>query len=217
MDKTLSSGPALHPKRDDSGKAVTILHPSLPTALESWSAPLSIATVVAGGPMPKAINDIPFVSWKDHPTTAAGWLDCGGLMPGLDEKPLQSKGGKKTSAGIVLVEPDGRVWIVHPTNGFGGYNATFPKGRAEPGLSLQATAIKECFEESGLRARITGVLGDFERTTTVMRLYLGERTDGTPSDCGWESQAVSLVPVAKLTKLLNGAADKPVIAALLAR
>lgn len=217
MDKTFSAGPVLHPKHDDSGKAVTILHPSLSTALGNWSEPGVMATVVPGGAMPEAINGIPFSPWKYHPSTASGWLECDGLMSNLDEKPLHAKNGKKTSAGIVVVEPDGRVWVVHPTNGFGGYHATFPKGRVDPGMTLQATAIKECFEESGLHARITGVLGDFERTTTVMRLYLGERIGGTPSECGWESQAVSLVPVAKLPKVLNGAADKPVIAALLAR
>ena len=217
MDKTLSAGPAVHPKYDDSGKTVTIHQPSLPTGLEAWSAPDAIATVVPGGAMPEAINGIPFAPWKYHPQTASGWLECDGLMPGLDEPPLHGKNGKKTSAGIVVVEPDGRVWVVHPTNGFGGYRATFPKGRVDPGMTFQATAIKECLEESGLHARITSVLGDFERTTTVMRLYLGERIGGSPSECGWESQAVSLVPVTKLPKVLNGAADKSVIAALLAR
>lgn len=217
MQRTLSFCPAPHPKRDDSGKTVTILQPSLPTAPETWSDPGAIATVVPGGTMPEAANGIPFSPWRYHPATASGWLECDSLMPELDENPLQAKNGKKTSAGIVVAEPDGRVWVVHPTNGFGGYHATFPKGRVDPGMTLHATAIKECFEESGLHARITGVLGDFERTTTVMRLYLGERIGGTPSECGWESQAVSLVPVAKLAKLLNGAADKPVIAALLAR
>lgn len=91
---------------------------------------------------------------------------------------------------------------------------TFPKGRQEPGLSLQATAIKECWEETGLRIRIHSLLGDFKRTATLTRLYLAERVSGTPASMGWESQAVSLAPLVALGSLLNGAADKPVLAAL---
>ena len=114
-----------------------------------------------------------------------------------------------------MVEPDGRVWIVHPTNGFGGYIRTFAKGRVEDGLSLQATACKEALEESGLRVRITGLLGDFDRTTTRTRYYLAERTGGHPGHgMGWESQACSLAPLAALPDLLNGAADAPVLEAL---
>ncbi|MNN29036.1 hypothetical protein D3C81_1426240 [compost metagenome] len=62
--------------------------------------------------------------------------------------------------------------------------------------------------------RITGLLDDFKRTTSICRLYLAERIGGSPIDMGWESQAVSLAPLAELDGLLNGAADKPVLAAL---
>ena len=33
---------------------------------------------------------------------------------------------------------------------------------------------------------IVGVLGDFERTTSVARFYVAERVGGTPSRQGWE-------------------------------
>lgn len=102
------------------------------------------------------------------------------------------------------------MWVTHPTNGFGGYSATFPKGTAEPGLSLQATAIKECFEETGLKIKIVGIVGDFERTTSVARMYRARRVGGTPIAMGWESQAVSLVPRDQLYEHLNGRADHPI-------
>jgi 8-oxo-dGTP pyrophosphatase MutT (NUDIX family) len=54
---------------------------------------------------------------------------------------------ERAAAGAVVMEPDGRLWLVAPSNGFGGYLATFPKGRVEPGISLQATAIREVWEE----------------------------------------------------------------------
>lgn len=45
------------------------------------------------------------------------------------------------SADVRRLEPDGGVWLVAPSDGFGGYRTTFPKGRVEPGAALQATAI----------------------------------------------------------------------------
>lgn len=203
-----------HPHLNDQGQKVIIKTPTTPTPLSTWHDPLAVATVVPSGPMPAELNSVPFAPWSDHPTTTAEWNSCVGLMRGLVEPAMEVPPGKKVSAGVVAVEPDGRVWIVHPTGGFGGYLATWPKGRVEAGMSLQATAVREAWEESGLKVRIVGLLGDFMRTTTVTRFYLAERAGGTPALMGWESQAVSLSPPVELPGLLNGAADKPIIAAL---
>jgi 8-oxo-dGTP pyrophosphatase MutT (NUDIX family) len=107
------------------------------------------------------------------------------------------------ASGVVIEEKDGRVWLIHPTNAYGGYEASFPKGGVEKGLSLQASACKEAWEESGLKVRITGFLMDVERTTSKARFYRAERVGGDPTDCGWESEAVSLVPRSHLYDLLN--------------
>ncbi len=101
-----------------------------------------------------------------------------------------------------------------PTNAFGGYKATFPKGRLEPGMSPQATAIKEAFEESGMQIEITGLIGDFERTTTITCYYTARRIGGLPTQMGWESQAVILVPRNQLFKILNHANDHELVARL---
>ena len=101
---------------------------------------------------------------------------------------------------------------MRPTNRFGGYDATFPKGRADDGLPLQAVAIKEAYEETGLQVEITGYWGDIERTETVARYYRARRVGGTPAHMGWESQAVQLVPKALLPKVLNTAVDHKVAA-----
>ena len=114
----------------------------------------------------------------------------------------------------MVIEPDGRFWMVGQTNAFGGYKATFPKGRLEPGMTPQATAIKEAFEESGLRVEITGLIGDFERSQTITRYYAARRLGGLPTQMSWESQAVMLVPKSQLFKVLNHANDHAVIQAL---
>lgn len=206
--------PVAHPKPGENGQLVTIKHPTTPSPIEAWHDPAAVATCVPGGPMPAELSGVPFAPWSDAPTTDAGWAQVEGQNPGLEEPAMKMTPGLKASAGVVVIEPDGRVWLVHPTNAFGGYRATWPKGRVEGGLSLQATACRECFEESGLKVRITGLLGDFQRTTTVARYYMGERVSGTPALMGWESQACSLAPLDALPDLLNGSADKPVLEAL---
>ena len=105
-------------------------------------------------------------------------------------------------------EKDGRIWLVQPKNAFGGYQSTFPKGRVESSLSLQANAIKEAFEETGLKARITGLAGDREGDITLTRYYTAEREDGDPSQPGDESEGVVLAPADKLDGFLNRDRDR---------
>ena len=102
------------------------------------------------------------------------------------------------AAGAVIEEADGRLWLVAPTNGYAGYKTTFPKGRPESGASLQVTAIREAYEEAGLKVEITGFLADLPRSQTQTRYYTARRVGGTPAAMGWESQAVHLVPRSKL-------------------
>jgi ADP-ribose pyrophosphatase YjhB (NUDIX family) len=206
--------PIYHPHQDEHGKPVLIKHPSTPTTAEAWQDAAAIATAIPGGQMPAIINGILVSPWTDHPKTAEGWNAITSQQLDQEEPPLKQAPGFKASAGIVILESDGRVWIVAPTNHFGGYEWTFPKGTVTQDMTLHATAICEAMEESGLQVRITALLGDFTRTTSVCRLYLGERIGGSPASMGWESQAASLVPLDALPRLLNGAADKPVIEAL---
>ena len=194
-----------HPFLNDDGQPVTIHLPSLPTCPTAWSDPTRIATVVPGGAMPALLNGIPFTPWE------------GGLaMPGssVDEPPYVLPAGLKAAAGVVVVEDDGRVWLVAPTNRFGGYEATFPKGRVDPGTSLQHTALREAFEESGLLVDVTAWLFDARRTQTYTRYYLARRIGGSPAAMGWETQAVHLVPLTQLRAVAAHPNDAVIIEAL---
>lgn len=46
----------------------------------------------------------------------------------LDEPPMEAS-GRKPAPGAVILGPNGRVWVVHQTNQFGGYQVTVPKVR----------------------------------------------------------------------------------------
>jgi ADP-ribose pyrophosphatase YjhB (NUDIX family) len=167
-----------------------------------------VVTYTKGGTITDPeLNGVPLKPWK--PPADDKWADVEGQMPGLVEPPLVTK-GKKPGSGVLIVEPDGRVWLAKPKGAYGGYKHTFPKGSQEKGLSLQANAIKEAYEETGLKVRITGHAGDFEGDTSVARYYTAVREGGTPLDHGWESEAVVLAPKGKLGQFLNKQRDKDI-------
>lgn len=203
-----------HPQRDELGQLVEITKPSQPSSLEAWHDPETIATVTPGSPMPGTVDEIAIASWTDIPTELAGWeslvTDCC-----FDEPPFKTH-GKRSASGAVVLEADGRIWVVSPSNQFGGYTHTFPKGTlsAKEGMSLRANALKEVYEEAGLRIALTGFLCDCQRSLSTTRYYLARRLGGNPADMGWESQAVHLVPKAKLAVYLTNKYDAPLLEAL---
>jgi 8-oxo-dGTP pyrophosphatase MutT (NUDIX family) len=150
----------------------------------------------------KELNGVKFGAWRPP----ADW----GAVDGQDlyDEPEFDPGKKKPSSGVVIREPDGRVWLMQPRGGYGGYEATFPKGGLEKGLSLQANAIKEAYEETGLKVRITGFAGDHEGDTTVTRFYHAVREGGDPSKHEDESEGVVLAPKKKAEQFLNRKRDR---------
>lgn len=181
-----------HPHPDEDGKRVLIREPSLPTPPGSWGDPARIATVVPGGGVPAVLNGI---------AIAPSALALSAAAHAIAEPPFLLPAGMRAAAGAVVVEDDGRVWLVSPSNGFGGYRATFPKGRLDPDGSLQQTAVREVFEESGLLVRLEAFLLDVRRTQTYTRYYVARRVAGCPAQMGWESQAVHLVPAVRLHEI----------------
>ena len=196
-----------HPRPGDYGQIVRIESPHTTTTLESWQDPTMIAVATPNCVLPAQINGIKV-----------------GLQSDDDLRPLNLRQpdrvrfnapiGLAAAAGAVIIEPDHRIWLVAPTNGFGGYSATFPKGRLEGPEGLQETAIREAWEESGLRIQLIAFLADVPRTQTYTRYFIARRIGGDPSRMGWESQAVILAPVTKLADIATHSTDQSVIAAL---
>lgn len=205
-------GRRYHPRRNRKGGRVLIQTPSRPTQLASWRDQQQIATVVPDGPMPESLHGVPFQSWQDAPETEEIWKALAGKQV-FEEPPFELPDGKRPASGAVIVEPDQRLWIVSPTNRYWGYVNTFPKGTSSSAdtLSLRANALKEVFEESGLRVELTGFLTDSDRTKSFTRYYMARRVGGNPADMGWESQAVSLVPKSHWESSLNQAVDRAIV------
>lgn len=202
-----------HPKPDEAGNPVPIHKPHKPS-MDGFLDPAQIVTITPGAKLPVAsLNGIRFASWQP-PADAIGWRKVDGQITIEDEpEPAPLKKGQKFATGLVIIEPDERVWMVSPTNQFGGYTNTFPKGVSEknPKSSFQSNAIREAWEETGIKARIVGYLGDVDRTTTRTRYYLAVREGGTPAEMGWESQAVHLVPLKVARAFLDSQYDHQVV------
>lgn len=195
---------------DDKGNPVTVNYPTKPSSKDTWGNKDATATFVPGGDAPSTLNGVSMKSWSPP---KEGWHAVGGNNERLEalfpfDRPSD---GKSTGAGVLIVEPDGRIWLTKPTNEFGGYKQTYPKGTVESGLTMQQNAIKEAYEETGLKIKITGVLGDYDRTTSRARMYIAEREGGTPKDMGWESQAVRLSSMKDAKTLLNMSHDKKIL------
>lgn len=206
----------LHPCLDENGKPVVVAHPSGSTDRAAWLDPKRMATLSRTLPpdIPEAVNGIAFsetvpVQGEDPRQWRAITPDAVAGEPNFVLPP-----GFRATSGCVVLEPDRRVWIVHPTNEFMGTKATFPKGRVEPVLSLAQNAVKETFEEAGIVVEPFAFLTDVARRIVVTRYYLARRTGGAPALAGWESQAVSLMPFEQAAAALNREGDQAVLSAL---
>lgn len=121
-----------HPHPDNHGNMVPINHPSIPSSVEAFTDPQQIAVVVPEGKTPSILNHIALTIWDSPPGSLAEWANIIGQAE-INEPPIKPMLGKKLSAGVVTIEPDGRFWLVAPTNAFGGYKVTFPKGTIDAG------------------------------------------------------------------------------------
>ncbi len=83
----------------------------------------------------------------------------------------------------VIIEVDGRIVLVrrkHPPEGW-----AIPGGFVEVGETVEAAAVREAFEETGLRVTLTLLLGVYSdpardpRHHTVSTVYVG-RAEGRP-------------------------------------
>jgi ADP-ribose pyrophosphatase YjhB (NUDIX family) len=202
----------LHPRPDDQGRVVRIHSPSTPSPASAWGDPTATVVVLPDGLVPASLNGVPFAPWCPL-GDASAWWEAEASRMAIPEPLFACPAGLKPAAGALVVEPDGRVWCVAPSNRFGGHAHTLPKGRLD-GRSLAAAALVEAFEETGLQVELQAWLCDVARSVTYTRIYVARRVGGSPAACGWESQAVALAPAAALRALLTHPGDQLVLDAL---
>jgi 8-oxo-dGTP diphosphatase len=106
---------------------------------------------------------------------AALYHEVWSTLQGIKDEPtgpsLALKPGVKYSFGGVLVR-DGKVLLREPKSHFDGYVWTFPKGGSEAGETPEQAALREVREETGIIARIEGLIpGEFKGGTGMTIFY----------------------------------------------
>lgn len=89
----------------------------------------------------------------------------------------------RPNVGVVLFHPDGRVWLGQRTATPGPYNWQFPQGGVDAGEDLQAAALRELVEETGVRT--VTVLG---RTDGWLTYDFPPEHRGKPMGRAWKGQ-----------------------------
>ena len=120
--------------------------------------------------------------------------------------------GKKSSLvlaranayGGVVFNDQGEVLLREPSNHFGGYVWTFPKGRQDKGESPEQTALREVKEETGADARIVQKIpGTFAGETSDTEFFLMTLVSGDLTATDWETQSVTWANEEQAKKLIN--------------
>jgi ADP-ribose pyrophosphatase YjhB (NUDIX family) len=117
---------------------------------------------------------------------------------------------KWQSAGGIVVDGEGRVALVEQRDRKKRWRWTLPKGRIDAGESAETAALREVYEESGLRAEIVRPLAMHDGRAHYtyffeMRLVAD---DGHHDD---ETRAVRFVTVVEATKLVSSRRDLHVL------
>lgn len=117
----------------------------------------------------------------------------------------------------VLVDHGGQLVLQRRAINPGRGKWSFPSGYVERGELVEAAAMREVWEETGLSVRLTGLLGLYSEpgNPVILAVYAAERLSGelTASE---ESQAVALFSPATLPELAF-AHDAEIIASWLER
>ena len=136
-----------------------------------------------------------------------------GLTPRLFAIPSDERW---ISAGGVVFDRKGRVALVRQPDRALRSRWTLPKGRLDAGESLEQAALREVYEESGLRARVAAYLGchDGKRKRIHYFAMLLTADEGKHDD---ETEAVHFVKPSKARRLVRSRRDRVVLGWALAR
>lgn len=93
--------------------------------------------------------------------------------------------------GAVVFDDQGRVLLRRPTNEFGGYAWTWPKGKQAAGDHPIDTAVREVAEETGYTIETVGLLrGGFSSGSSTSHFFVARAVHHDPKTMHWETEAV---------------------------
>ena len=118
--------------------------------------------------------------------------------------------GKWESAGGVVLDDEGRVALVEQRDSRKRWRWTLPKGRIDAGESAETAALREVYEESGLRAEIVRPLVMHDGRAHFTYFYeMRLLADDGRHDA--ETRAVRFVSIVEAAKLVRSRRDLQVL------
>ncbi len=174
-----------------------------------------LVTFSSGQELPAELNGVAFSAWRPSPFTPEAWASV--ATSAIDFIEADVPPDASLTAEVIIVEPDSRVWMIHSSEALGAKRLHFPRTKKDAQLSLQASAVRETWEKTGLKVSLKAVLGDIAEGDGTTRVYLATRIDGAPTMTGWECPSVSLVPFSLLLQtgeLLGATVNRSILAAL---
>lgn len=203
--RTAAPAAVTHPQADDSGATVTLANPTKSSSQADWWNPPAGKPLVLG--VQDWVRDTSNVIREQDNTLftlraqveAQVELDVAHAIANPKAEPPMA--GLIDSAGVLIRLPNGSVIVRHPTNQWDGTQADLPAGKIEPGHNAQSTAIKETWEETGLRVELTHHLVDAVTPYGNYRYYEARVVGGSPTWMGWETQGLTVYPPDSYTNL----------------
>jgi 8-oxo-dGTP diphosphatase len=119
---------------------------------------------------------------------------------------------KWISAGGLVYDRAGRLAIVRERKRSGARQWTLPKGKLEPGETVEEAALREVREEAGVRARIRGYVGVHEGRRSFVHYFQMDvvRVHRHEDD---RIDEVRFVAPKRATELVRSARDRRVLRA----
>ena len=119
---------------------------------------------------------------------------------------------REFSAGGVLFK-NGEVLLIKNPSGVW----SFPKGNIEPGEKPEETAVREVYEETGVKGEIVDYIGEThywytlkgEKIFKTVKYYLMKYKEGEPKP-SWEVKDAKFFPTQEVEKLLRYKGDKEI-------
>jgi 8-oxo-dGTP pyrophosphatase MutT (NUDIX family) len=110
---------------------------------------------------------------------------------------------KEIAYGGVIINDQGKILLREAHHHYDGYVWTFPKGRQKPGETPEETALREVFEETGIKIEIKGRLpGVYEGGTTENIYFLMSFIEDT-GKFDRETQSVRWVALQEAKDLIS--------------
>lgn len=105
--------------------------------------------------------------------------------------------------GVLLVSTNGQTLLRRVSGAFDGYVWTFAKGSPDGYESGQLTATRECFEETGYRCKLVGILPQRYQGATGTTLFFVGVPEGKQQAFGTETEETRWVDIQEAHSLIQ--------------